>query len=308
MGPLRDTLDTVNQEYDICVLGPEGSGKSAVIMHYIYHRFIPDTDSELEGLYTKVIRDGSSYNEITILDTGSRLDNYASSRKKQLANSSAMMFAYSITDENSFYSIQDTFERVNRHRDTMPPCVLMGLKADMEEERKVSYEEGEAFAQEIGALEYFECSAALGVNIDEAFQPLVKIILETKKSQRRPSNMKQFDITSLQSLKEVLSSPSPSETPAWSESPNMSMTNSKKLDFESIENLEIPKFISNSFATQAATKAQEEVVSPSNTAAPVVSNHTTKSSPKRYTKEDVEILEKRVKNHKKARSGCCVIV
>lgn len=329
MGPMKDSIDTVNQDYDICVLGAEGSGKSAFIMQYIYHRFMPDTDSQLEEIHTKVIRNGSNYNEITILDACSHQDNYASSRKRQLLNNSGMIFAYSITSVETFYAIQDLYERVSEYREDMPPVVVVGLKSDLESERIVSCEEGEAFANSIGAIGFFECTAALRVNVDEAFNPLVSIIIDKNQMQRRASHSKTIDITSMQSLREVLSSPSPASISEQNDSPAFSMITSKKVDYDSMEDLEIPKLAGNEFASKAAAQAPKlvENINPihgsnpkSSSATPVntassnkhhphpPSAATSTSAPRKYTKDDVEELQNKVKNHKsKSKSGCCVI-
>lgn len=316
MGPLKDSYDTVNGEYDICVLGAEGSGKSAFIMQFIYNRFFGDTDSKLEDLYTKVVRTEGSYHEITILDTNSQQDIYASSRKKQLMNNQVMMFAYSIADDSSFYAIQDLYERISEFRGSMPPIMVVALKSDLEDERKVSYEEGKSFAESINAIGFLECSAALAVNVEEAFKPLVDLILAIK-NKPSVSDSKSFDVTSMQSLKEVLSSPSP--TPARTESPVLSMSNQRKLDFDSIEDLEIPKFTSNSLASQPVASNswketgddREQSIHLSSTASQSTVNVSTENVPSRKltkTDEEPKVLNNQPNSKQpKSKTGCCVI-
>lgn len=56
--------------------------------------------------------------------------------------------------------------------------MLVGSKADLDGEREVSAEEGEAFAREVGCL-FLECSAKTRLNVQHCFEELVRKILET---------------------------------------------------------------------------------------------------------------------------------
>ena len=53
--------------------------------------------------------------------------------------------------------------------------VLIGNKIDLENERKISYEEGEIFAKKNGML-FFETSAKNGINISKIFENSCKEI------------------------------------------------------------------------------------------------------------------------------------
>ena len=56
--------------------------------------------------------------------------------------------------------------------------ILIGNKCDLDEDRKVSYQEGKEFAESFG-LEFLETSAKQKINIDETFIKLTKSILTT---------------------------------------------------------------------------------------------------------------------------------
>ena len=62
------------------------------------------------------------------------------------------VLAYDITDRESFDSIQDIMSEIeqNNFSDNIPR-VLIGLKADLEEKRVVSFEEGKEKADSIAA-------------------------------------------------------------------------------------------------------------------------------------------------------------
>lgn len=162
----------VDFQYDICVLGTESSGKTGLVINYVHDEYIPLYDTS-EELYTKIIRKGGTYTEISILDCEHRDDTYSRSRRNQLLNCAGFILAYSITNSESFNELEDTIDRIREVRQIVPPIVVVGLDSDLEQERQVSYKEGESFANEIGAIKFVEASAKWNSEIDEVFEPLV---------------------------------------------------------------------------------------------------------------------------------------
>jgi len=59
-------------------------------------------------------------------------------------------------------------EEVREHCNSEVSVVLIGNKCDLEEERQVSYQEGEALAKENNML-FLETSAKLAKNVEQAF-------------------------------------------------------------------------------------------------------------------------------------------
>ena len=56
--------------------------------------------------------------------------------------------------------------------------ILVGTNSDLENERKVTYQEGKDFATSKG-IKFFEVSAKNNINIKEVFETLVEDILNT---------------------------------------------------------------------------------------------------------------------------------
>ena len=65
--------------------------------------------------------------------------------------------------------------------------VLIGNKTDLQEKRKVLYEEGEEFAKKNGIL-FFETSAKKNYNIDEVFLASVEVINKNIKNNKYDLN------------------------------------------------------------------------------------------------------------------------
>jgi Ras-related protein Rab-1A len=64
---------------------------------------------------------------------------------------------------------------VEKHAGEDIEKVLLGNKTDMKEERKVTQEESQAFAENL-KMTYYDTSAKSGENINEAFTKLAKTL------------------------------------------------------------------------------------------------------------------------------------
>ena len=89
-----------------------------------------------------------------------------------------IMLLYDCTNEHSFHNIQTWSRRLKSHCQEDAITVLISNKSDCFE-RRVSAEEGEALAQDLGCR-FFECSAKSGVNVEEATYFLVKQIIDKR--------------------------------------------------------------------------------------------------------------------------------
>jgi len=85
--------------------------------------------------------------------------------KRFYEQASGFLVVYDITDRESLEKIQKWIDEIQCNSQERPHVILIGNKCDLEEERKVSYEEGRSLAEEYG-LRFFEVSAKTSENID----------------------------------------------------------------------------------------------------------------------------------------------
>ena len=86
------------------------------------------------------------------------------------------MLVYDITQRLSFTHISKWVKDVESKSQSKVAMVLVGNKADLQDARAVTLEEGHHLANEYG-IEFFETSAKTGVNVNEAFNKLVELCM-----------------------------------------------------------------------------------------------------------------------------------
>ena len=95
------------------------------------------------------------------------------------------MLVYSVTDRGSFDQIEGIKRSIDRAKEGEDewPIAVAGNKADLEDRRVVSSEEGGQLAQKLGGS-FFETSAKTRANLEETFFSVVRAIrkLDEKKN------------------------------------------------------------------------------------------------------------------------------
>ena len=88
--------------------------------------------------------------------------------------SKGVLIVYDITNYSSFESVDRWINEFRMKSEENSAIILVGNKNDIEEERKVTKEEGEEKAKKYN-LAFFETSAKDGKNVEEAFKCLFDI-------------------------------------------------------------------------------------------------------------------------------------
>ena len=112
---------------------------------------------------------------LDVLDTAGQ-EEYSAMREQYMRTGEGFLLVYSITSRQSFEEIQTFEQQILRVKDKdYFPIILVGNKCDLEGERVVSREEGQALAQQFNC-KFIETSAKSRVNVDNAFYELVREI------------------------------------------------------------------------------------------------------------------------------------
>ena len=169
------------EEYDfifkILLLGNSDVGKSSIILRYVDNSW-SDTFVPTIGVDFKVKSldvDNKSI-KMQIWDTAGqeRFRNVISSYFK---GSHGILLIYDITNDDSFKNLDNWLSQIEEYANKNVLKILIGNKKDLEEERQVPTDKGQAFANSYG-MQFIETSAKEDTNINEAFEILAKAMIK----------------------------------------------------------------------------------------------------------------------------------
>lgn len=172
------------REYKLVVVGGGGVGKSALTIQLIQSHFVDEYDPTIEDSYRKQCTIDGEQVLLDVLDTAGQ-EEYSAMREQYMRTGEGFLLVYSINSKNSLEELQTFYEQILRVKDSdQVPVLVVGNKCDLEMERQVSYEEGQALANSFNCP-FLETSAKLRINVEEAFFDLVKYVRSSEDAQRQ---------------------------------------------------------------------------------------------------------------------------
>lgn len=193
MHRIVDGIATLSTRYDILLIGQSGVGKTSLIYKFIGESSMYHSQSQVEELhyiqvstktYSRSVPHASSlapYQQISILDSTSLTEAYSSRKAQQMKNAKSILFAYSVSDRESFEALEYNIAAIQMITgDDFPPFVVAGLKLDMYHGYQVLFQEGEELASRYGARAFYEVSSQENRHVDEIFCPLIESVLRAR--------------------------------------------------------------------------------------------------------------------------------
>jgi Ras-related protein Rap-1A len=181
------------REYKLVVLGSGGVGKSALTVQFVQGIFVEKYDPTIEDSYRKQIETDNNQCMLEILDTAGT-EQFTAMRDLYMKNGQGFLLVYSITAQSTFNDLADLREQILRVKDTDDvPMVLVGNKCDLEDERVVGKDQGQALARQWGCT-FMETSAKSKINVHEIFHDVVRQINKKTPDHKKPPKKKGCDL------------------------------------------------------------------------------------------------------------------
>ncbi|XP_026883390.1 ras-related protein Rab-21-like [Electrophorus electricus] len=163
--------------FKVVMLGEGCVGKTSIVLRYCENKFYAKHMTTLQAsFFTKKLSISGSRVNLAIWDTAGQ-ERFHALGPIYYRDSNGAVLIYDITDEESFQKVKSWVKELRRILGNEVCLCIVGNKTDLDKDRNVSSEDGERFADAVGA-KHFETSAKLNTGIDELFLSLCKRMME----------------------------------------------------------------------------------------------------------------------------------
>lgn len=157
----------------LLLIGDSSVGKSSLLLRFaedsFTHSFISTIGVDFK---TRTIDIDNTSVKLSIWDTAGQ-ERFRTITAAYYRGANGIVLVYDITSEASFNSIRGWIRNIEEHAAENVCKILVGNKADMEDRRVVTKEQGQALANEF-KISFFETSAKADINVEEAFVAIAK--------------------------------------------------------------------------------------------------------------------------------------
>ena len=183
------------EDYDfifkVLLLGNSDVGKSSLLLWFVdsvwNESFVPTIGVDFK---VKTIEIGDKKVKMQIWDTAGQ-ERFRNVVSTYFRGSNGILLIYDITSRDSFKNLESWLIEIEKHASDNVLKILIGNKNDLENDRVISVEEGQNFANRNG-MQFIETSAKMDTNVSEAFQTLGKLMLEFN-SNKKPLEPKKSE-------------------------------------------------------------------------------------------------------------------
>lgn len=187
-------------EFKVILLGSIAVGKTSILSRYITNEFNVEHKCTIKNDFkVKIVNVNNDVKaKLSIWDTCGD-EKYRAITRQYYKDTQGVLLVYDITDRNSFESIDMWVEDINNCAPADCVVVLVANKSDLNDKRKVTYQEGKKKADQLGFL-FNEVSAKTGDNIFLLFGNISEAILERFQKNKTEANKNKPEIKYLDDL------------------------------------------------------------------------------------------------------------
>ena len=184
-----------NQEYDylfkLLLIGNSSVGKSSLLFRFVENvwddNFVPTigVDFVIQKILIfnkfliqklKTLEVNGKKVKLQIWDTAGQ-ERFKNITASYYRGGNGVLVVYDITDRDSFENLNSWLIEIEKNANKNVYKLLIGNKCDLEDKRKVTYQEGKDFATSNG-MQFIETSAKADTKVKEAFELLTQEIIK----------------------------------------------------------------------------------------------------------------------------------
>ncbi|CAL5223554.1 g6087 [Coccomyxa viridis] len=154
----------------LVLLGDSGVGKSCLVLRYVRGQFDPSSKVTVGAAFMSHsvhLQDGTTV-KFEIWDTAGQ-ERYASLAPLYYRGASAACVVYDITNAESFQKAKHWVSELQKNASGAIVIILVGNKSDLTEQREVTTESGQEYAERNSML-FMETSAKTAANVAAIFE------------------------------------------------------------------------------------------------------------------------------------------
>ena len=183
-------LSTPLRKFKCVMLGNESVGKTSLITRFMYDTFDDNYKTTIGiDFLSKTMYLESDTIRLMVWDTAGQ-ERFRCLVPSYLRDSAAAIVAYDITRTETFQEASNWIDIVRKERGDDVIIMLVGNKTDRQDERQVSWEDGEQMSKESSSM-FIEVSAKSGYNVNLLFKRLAQAMpgLQSTRLNRSISNL-----------------------------------------------------------------------------------------------------------------------
>ena len=171
----------VRKNYDhllsLLLLGDSSVGKSALLLRFAENNFAESFIATIGiDFKIKTIKMDNKVVKLQIWDTAGQ-EKFRTITSAYYRGAMGILLVYDITDNKSFLNVNAWMKRIQKYAAEEVIMVLAGNKTDLTNQRVITTQQGQEVANSYH-INFFETSAKLNTNVEEAFLTLSQQVLE----------------------------------------------------------------------------------------------------------------------------------
>jgi len=194
------------EEYDfifkVLLLGNSDVGKSSLILRYVDQvwsdTFVPTIGVDFK---VKTLEIENKQIKMQIWDTAGQ-ERFRNVISSYFRGSHGIFLIYDITNRDSFKNMENWLIEIEKNASQNVLKILIGNKSDLVDDREITTEEGQAFANRNG-MKFIETSAKMNTNVNEAFETLAKLMMEFSSEKKTLPTKNETKVLSASSGKDI---------------------------------------------------------------------------------------------------------
>ena len=190
------------EEYDfifkVLLLGNSDVGKSSMLLRFVdsvwNDAFTPTIGVDFK---VKTLEINNKRVKMQIWDTAGQ-ERFRTVVSTYFRGAHGILLLYDVTNKDSFKNLENWLIEIEKNSNQKVLKILIGNKCDLTEDREITTEEGQTFANRNG-MEFMETSAKMNTNVSEAFTTLGKLMIEFNSKTNTKKKKKSGEVKTLKS-------------------------------------------------------------------------------------------------------------